>query len=395
MTAHQPICVDEAALVRLPIPWPLKLAPAILGALGLYLLCWPIVPPDMTLFLYPWYDHILQRGPVGAFAQPFSNYTPPYLYLLALASLAHDVLSPLHVIKLLSVAGIALLALAAADLLKALGANAKGAILLFLMPTAILNAALLGQCDMLWAGACLLAVAAMIRGNTVSSLLWCGVAIAFKAQSAFVAPFIIGALIGRRVPLWQWAIPGGVYAAMMLPAWLLGWPAADLATIYLRQIEHFDFPGNLANPWIWATEFAPDAATGWYVVGYAAAAAAAVAIGALAAGSIGKPKALLALALLSALTLPFVLPKMHERYLFLADVLAVALALTSRNRATASIAVGVQLTSLSALISYIYNWPSPALVGTLVGATALVSIYAFARENEAAWPVKRPAIARP
>ena len=205
-------------------------------------------------------------------------------------------------------------------------------------------------------------------------------------------------MIGRRAPLWQWAIPALVYAAMMLPAWLLGWPAADLATIYLRQIEHFDFPGNLANPWIWGTEFAPDAAQGFYVVGYVAAAGAAVAIGTLAAGSFRKPKALLALALLSAMALPFLLPKMHERYLFLADVLALTLFLACRSRATFSIALGVQLTSLSALASYIYNWPSPALVGAFVGALTLASIYALARENGAQWPIKlcmQPSASRP
>ena len=30
---------------------------------------------------------------------------------------------------------------------------------------------------------------------------------AFKAQAVFIAPFIIGALIGRRAPLWQWSLP--------------------------------------------------------------------------------------------------------------------------------------------------------------------------------------------
>lgn len=377
MSMHQTIQAESLERARTPLPWGLQLTAIAAVACFLHALCWWTVPPDMRLFLFPWYQHILQHGPVGAFAEPFSNYTPPYLYLMAAGSLAHGMLSPLTVIKLLSVAGTGFLALAVADLMKAAGAEARRAVFVFLLPTVVLNAALLGQCDALWAGACVFAVAAMIRGRTAASMIWCGVAIAFKAQAAFVAPFVIGALIGRRAPLWQWTIPALVYAALMLPAWLLGWPASDLATVYLRQFEYFDGPGSLSNPWRWAAYFARAAAPSFYIIGYAAAAASAVAIGALAARA-SRPKAMLTLALLSATALPFLLPKMHERYMFLADVLALALALAVRSRTSIAIAIGVQLASLSALASYVYNWPVPALIGAIAGGAALLAIAAQA-----------------
>jgi Gpi18-like mannosyltransferase len=397
MSAHQRIEAAPVTATRAGIGWPLGFAVVAAAALYFYCLCWATVPPDMTLFLFPWYDHILEHGPVGAFAQPFSNYTPPYLYLLAAASLAKGVLAPLGVIKALSVAGTAFLAFAVADLLKALGADARRAVLVFVLPTLLLNAALLGQCDALWTGACVFATAAMIRGRTVAALIWCGVAIAFKAQAAFLAPFIIGALIGRRAPPWQWVIPPAVFAAAMLPAWLAGWPASNLALIYLRQVEHFDFPGNLANPWLWGTEFAPGAAQSVYWLGYAGASATAIALAALTANAVRKPRAMMLLALLSSLALPFLLPKMHERYLFLADVLALALALAARTRTTAVIAVAVQLTSLSALASYIYNWATPALAGSAIGAIALFAICQEARAGGVRWPAitSRAALPRP
>jgi Gpi18-like mannosyltransferase len=375
MTAH----VDIQAEARQPakrfrVSPAMQVAAIVAVALNLWAICWTTVPRDFDLFLGPWYAHITTAGPLGAFAHPFSNYTPPYLYLLALASLAGEWLSPLNVVKALSLAGTGFLALALADLLKAAGGKARHALWLFVLPSAVLNAALLAQCDAIWAGACLFAVAAMIRGRTAAALLWCGVAIAFKAQSAFVAPFIIGALIGRRAPLWQWLIPPAVWAAFMVPAWLLGWPAADLATIYFHQAGEFDFAGTLANPWIWGTVFAPDVAKLLFPAGYALAAAAAVAIAACAARSARRPQPMLPLALLSAATLPYLLPKMHERFLFLADVLALALALVRRDRRSIAIAIAVQLTSLSALISYMYFYvmPWPALVGAFMGGAAIV-----------------------
>ena len=390
MSVHQTIISETFDTKRTPLPWPLVLT--LIGSLALYLysLCWSVVPPDLVQFLFPWYAHIVERGPVGAFAEPFSNYTPPYLYLLAAASLTHSVLAPLHVIKWLSVAATGFLAFSIADLLKALGGEPKRAAFTFVVPTIALNAALLGQCDAIWAGACVLAVAAMIRGQTSKSLVCCGVAIAFKAQAAFLAPFIIGALIGRRAPLWQWTIPALVYAALMAPAWLMGWPAADLATVYLRQVEWFVFPGNLANPWIWASQFARDSAQSFYVVGYAAAAAAAIGIGALAAGPVRKPKAMLLLALLSAFALPFLLPKMHERYYFLADALALALALAAPTRRSLATAGLVQLASLASVLTYVYFYwhPVPALAGAFVAAVAVVAIYREALAAGAHW--RRP-----
>ena len=361
----------------------------LVAAFVLHAVCWPTLPPDMEEFLFPWYRHILEAGPVGAFAEPFSNYTPTYLYLLAAASLADPLLSPFDVIKLLSVAGTGVLALSIGGLVKALGGDGRRGAFVFLLPSAAVNAAFLGQCDAYWAAGCVFALAAMVRGATLKALVWCGVAVAFKAQAAFIAPVIIGALIGRRPPLWYWAVPGLTYAALMLPAWLAGWPAADLATVYLTQARHFDVAGNLANPWFWAWVFVPDEGRPLFWMGYAAAAAAAAGLAALAAASADRRRALVSLALLSAILIPWLLPKMHERYFFLADAIAFAVALVRRDRDSWNLAVAVQLASLLALFAYVTDWRVPGLVGGLVSAAAIAAIWADARKNGAAWPPAR------
>jgi Gpi18-like mannosyltransferase len=277
---------------------------------------------------------------------------------------------------------------AVADLLKACGAEAKHALFVFILPTAIINAALLGQCDALWAGSCVFAAAAMIRGRTARSLVWCGIAFAFKAQAAFIAPFIIGGMIGRRAPLWQWLIPPLVFAASLVPAWLLGWPLSKLLMVYPGQAAAVYFPGKLANPWMAGTMFAKEAARGYFVVGYAAALAASAAIAALTSASVRNSRAMLTLAVLSATALPFLLPKMLERYFFLADVLSLALALSVRNRTATFVAIAVQLASLLSLLTYIYWFytPFPTLIGVVFSAAALPAICVLACRNGARWP---------
>jgi Gpi18-like mannosyltransferase len=358
---------------------------AALLALAFYAhsLLWWTEPRDMSLFLLPWYQHLVHYGPLGAFAHPFSNYEPPYLYFLALTSLSHGLVAPLYAIKLLSVAGTLFLLCAVADLLAAMGLERRAAVTLLIVPTVVLNAALLAQCDALWAGACVFAVAAMTRGRTVGSLLWCGVAIALKAQAAFIAPFIIGALIGRRVPLWQWMIPAAAFAGCMLPALLLGWPALDIAMTYAHQASTFHWPGRLANPWIVATIFAPETAKGLYGVGYALAVIGALAIIRVTAKSIHDPRRMLLLALLSSLLVPFLLPKMLERYYFLADVLAVAVALSMRTPTAILVALCVQLASLLSLLTYMYFyvWPYPTLAGACFSAAALYGTWSMINDD--------------
>ena len=155
----------DSALPRLGIT--IALAIAAYGAF------WPAETFDMKEFLYPWLEHIEARGPVGAFAQPFSNYTPAYLYLLALASPLLAVFHKISIIKGISVLGNVWLALGAHRILKASGAGGglRAAALFLLLPTVLLNAAFLGQCDSLWAAPCLFAVACAIERRPAAMLL--------------------------------------------------------------------------------------------------------------------------------------------------------------------------------------------------------------------------------
>jgi hypothetical protein len=338
--------------------------------------CWHQRAPDVSIFLEPWFAHIVHYGPVQAFAHPFSNYEPAYLYLLAVGSLAHGLLAPLTIIKIMSVLGTLFMTLAIADLLKAAGVDRRGALLVLVLPSVAINDGLLAQCDALWAGSCIFGLAAMARGRTLRAMIWCGVAIAFKAQAAFMAPVIIGAMIGRRAPLWQFAVPVVVFLATLVPPWLLGWPAMKLLTVYLQQASLDQLAGRLANPWMFGTVFGEDIARQWFALGYGAAAIAAMTIAALAARNPRDPKLLILLGALAGTALPFLLPKMLERYYFLGDVMTLALALAIKNRASAFAVRAVQIASLLTHFTYIYFFydPWPALVGASFAAAGLVAM---------------------
>ena len=307
--------------------------------LWLYGLLWPLVAPDLPEFVFPWFQHIVRAGPVHAFATPFSNYSPPYLYLLAVVSLAtHD---PLIAVKLLGIASAACIAFALGRLLRGNPDRYQAMLFSFLIPTVTINAVVYGQCDGFWVSACLLAVTAAVEGRNAAMLAWCGVALAFKAQAVFLAPFVVVVLLKRRVPPPLWAVPAGLFAAAMLPAWLAGWPAADLATIYWRQAAYFNTIGSAPNPWAIMAAFAPPVPSPLFAIGYVGAALAAVGYVAVLARRELSGAGLLRAALLSALIVPFLLPKMHERFTLLADLLAFALAFTVHDRKSWRICLAV------------------------------------------------------
>ena len=120
-----PTTHDELAARRplVTFSWPIQLAAIASLSIYLHSLMWWTEPRDMPLFQRPWFEHIVHYGPVGAFAHPFSNYTPAYLYLLAVASLFHGSMEAMYLVKLLSVVGTAFAAFAVADLIKATGGS--------------------------------------------------------------------------------------------------------------------------------------------------------------------------------------------------------------------------------------------------------------------------------
>ena len=307
-------------------------------------------PGDADFYLIPWYQHILAVGRIQVFAEPFSNYAPPYLYLLSGASILNRWVEPLIAIKLLACIGAIWMAYAVARLLQSLGCRfaVEGAIASLLLPTVILNVSLLGQADTFWVAPCVLGLVAAIERRLGAVAFWSGVALAFKLQAAFFAPFVLLLFLTRKAPWWCWLIPAIVYFAAMIPAWLVGWPASNLLTVYVRQATWQPeriFVSNAASWWTIYGAFFPRLAVKTFWIGYVTAAAAVVEYIRRLHKSDLSPRALAAAAALSAAGLPFLLPGMHERFTILADVLTYCLAFSERSRCTIAAAALMQIAS--------------------------------------------------
>lgn len=363
-----------------PRPLPLPPVPVTLAVTALcYAWLWPLVIGDIPQSFIPWLNHWIDKGPVGGFAGGFGDYTPPYYYLLAAASLFHGWADPVTLIKAVSVVSVGLLCAATWRLLVALKVERpeRLAACVAILPSVAANAALMGQCDALYAAPLVVAVAMAVERRHAAMLVWAGIGLAVKSQAAFIGPFFLALLIARRVPFRLWLLSPLAFATCMFPAWLAGWPAHDLVTIYFKQAGFFeDLSRNAPN--IWSVVQATPFAHRYDLSGLASAAA--VGAAALYTAHFSArgltDRALVAAATLAPLIVVGLLPKMHERYFFVADILALAYAAASGSRRGWTDAALVQAGSTLGILAFLTGGAGFAALGALAMIAATMRIAA-------------------
>lgn len=292
-------------------------------ALALRLALFPYETYDYHNFLGPWYDHLRQNG-FQALGTGFSDYTPPYLYLLWLAT--YLPVPKLHAIKSIGLFGDFALALVVLLVVRLKYDRrpvwlAAFAAVLF-APTIFFNSALWGQCDAIYTTFLLAALYCLLRHWAGRALLFFSIALAFKLQALFLVPLFLVLWAKGKLPLKYFLLLPAVYVALCLPALLAGRPFYELLTIYLEQANTYPrLTSSAPNLYQWL----PDDAK---VFGRAGLIFAVALVGSLAYACLksdapwGKHLTL-RLALASALLAPFALPYMHERYFYAADCLAI------------------------------------------------------------------------
>ena len=357
---------------------------AVIGAT--YAALFPFESPDARLWFIPWLRHIVAEGPLLSISHEMppvvpgtigGNYTPPYYYLLGLASLSKGFLSPLMIIKLVGIVGGLLCAGGMYWLLRCFYSTRVailGAAALLLLPTVAMNIALWGQSDTLYTAFLVMAVGAALRDRWAILLLAFGAALAFKLQAVFLGPFVLYMFIAQRVPVWCVILPAIAYAVFMIPAVLVGRPAMEMLTVYLDQYNTFSrLSMNVPNPWVWIQFFDLVSLPVGIVIGLSLATAGGLAIAAIALRHRLRGSDLLLLAVTSVTLMPYVLPKMQDRYFFPADVLSYSLFLAKPRRWTFAVAGLIQLGSACAYQADLFGIKiGPPIGAVLIGVAVLI-----------------------
>ena len=359
----------------------------LIASLAARIAIYPTIVSDYTYFVAKWFVALQSSPGLSAFQAAFSDYPPLYLYLIKL--LTYIPVSSLYSVKTLSLGADIAIAIACGLIIrdrerKDLDRRIPweklffaGAIVLSI-PTIVINSSLWGQADAFYTAAILFSLLFILKDKPLPAAVAFAISFCFKVQSVFFLPILIGYYLRAPKRLMYLALIPIAYLVSIIPAWLSGGSLAYLLGIYLHQgseytslnmssasvfafIEKFSLSSDMQNLFFWS--------------GLLLAAIAALSIIWLIArpAHASSDRRLLLFALISASIIPFFLPRMHERYFYLADALSVLIALYSPRRWYLPVLfVSASLLSYMPFLSSQVSWLSFAQVDLRIPSSLLI-----------------------
>lgn len=332
----------------------------------------PIRLGDYNEFLEPWINFITANGYIKSLKYDFYNYTPAYIYfLIPIAKLG---IYPLYAIKFISILFEYILAYIIG---KIAFLKYKNSIVYWIsfaivpaLPTLILNGSVLGQCDSIYSSFVVASIYFSLNKKRFLSVIFVGLAISFKLQTIFILPFYFVYMLKGNIKWYYFLSIPIIYFLSILPAWLYGRPLTDLLTIYISQSNYYKSLSTFfPSIYIWLND---DNYEVKKLFGLLFTTAFTLYFGVF----LSKKKynftfeIWIKLAFLSAIIIPFILPGMRERYLYLGDVLAVLYFMISPK--LYRISLGILLVSFYSYIScsrfkdFLPLWPAFILYSIVI-----------------------------
>lgn len=299
-------------------------------AIGIRIYNFDYLSGDYWNFLRVWMTDIVTRGGLASLASSIGDYSVPYVFILTL--LSYITTNWLHGIKYVSVFF---------DVVMAIGVGywyyknspkktslKQDSLLIVLIvlfaPTVYMNSALWAQSDSIYTAFIIWSLVALSAQKYHTSFILYGIAFAFKLQSIFILPvFILVIFFNKPTKIYLFGWIPVVYYTLSLPAIVAGRSLVDISLIYFRQTSTYgSMTMNMPNLYQWFPNrfdvFAP------YAIALFILAMASIFFYFLHSHYRVKRSIILLLSLWSILAAVYLLPAMHERYLYMADVIAIA-----------------------------------------------------------------------
>ena len=322
----------------------------IIIGLSIKIIIFPIKTGDFVGFLEPWIDFIKSHGYFSSLKYGFYDYTPSYIYILiAIAKIGFN---PLYSVKIVS---ILFEYLASFFVGKIAFQKEKNNLVIWIslaiipiLPSILLNSSYLSQCDSIYAAFVLGSIYFIILKKQFLSVLFLAIAFAFKMQTAFILPLFFVIMLRGNIRWYYFFLIPIVFSLSIAPTWLYGRPFIDLIKVYIAQTDRYRFLTlNFPNIYIWISNNYYESAK---MVGIILTFVLTVFTGFWLSKKqiIFSYETWIRLAFLSSIVVPFILPGMHERYMYLGDVLGVLYYLVIRKNI--HLPIGILLVSFYSYI---------------------------------------------
>lgn len=302
---------------------------------------------DYDIYLAGWIEKLASGSFSEGMRANIGEYNVLYQYILFI--ITRMGVPALYAVKTVSFIGDAFLAGACARLAAKDGKDSMAAFgAALLLPTIILNGGMFAQCDSLYAACALWGLVLAIGRKPAGAAACFALSFAFKLQSVFILPMAAVLWANGRFRLRDALVFLATLLAVMLPAILGGKGIGDILSIYTAQTGLYT--GLTYNA---ASFFGLMDTTGLDVYAYgnfgmalALGACALIVYMGVRGGEGTTDGQYVKLALLMVLLVVFLLPRMHERYFYMASALSVAYAARRGGKAVAAAAL-IELSMLA------------------------------------------------
>ncbi|MEG2429940.1 MAG: hypothetical protein RSA99_06100, partial [Oscillospiraceae bacterium] len=153
----------------------------------------PYQSGDYNTFLANWFDTLKLNGGIKAIGLSLGDYTPPYVYILAL--LTYIPISSLVLIKTVSCIFDIICAILVCKMVYEKTLSQKKTLISYLImlfaPTILLNGALWAQCDIIFATFIVFSVYNFMKKKPIAGMIFFSISFCFKLQAIFIVPLLI------------------------------------------------------------------------------------------------------------------------------------------------------------------------------------------------------------
>lgn len=350
---------------------------------------------DFTYCLKEWFSILDNMGGLKALRLQIGNYNAPYITILAL--LTYIPVEPLISIKMVSIIFDYISAFAIFEISRIIlpdSANKKKYLLLIFaiavfLPTVFLNSACWAQADSIYTAFVLISLLALLKKKYVKAFVFLGIAFSFKLQTIFILPLYIFMYISeRKFSILNFLIIPIVDFVMCLPAISFGKSFIDCINVYVGQTAEYSRYLTMNFPNIYSLLFGPNSADAPNLIDTPDQLI--ISIGVLFTLFIFMfiavlvfykkvkfdNRAIIEFGLWSILIATFFLPEMHDRYLYMGDLIAILYLLYNKRKYY--IPIAIELISLSTYAYYLFG--ATAMEIKYISLMYLVIVVLYSRD---------------
>lgn len=332
---------------------------------------------DYIDYLSGWFEYLKTHGGLLALKNYPGDYNAPYMTIMAL--LTYLPFKKIYLIKMVSIIFDFGLAISACMLVRYLVPKNKDmygfityAVVLFL-PEVVINSAIWGQCDSGYTMFVILALLYLLKEKYTKSFIFLGLAFSLKLQFIFILPlFIVVYVMKKKFSILNFLIIPLVNLVLCIPAMIFGKSFKDILLVYFKQVYNFGgVSRNFLNLYALISEDARILV--YYGIFLTIFVCLFMLIYLIYKRVNLTNKMILNLGLWFLVIVTFLLPSMHERYLFAGSVLSVIYYIVYKENF--ALMIGIILSAIVTYFGFLFGIYGGLTNIIVIGYAVVVAYY--------------------